>query len=177
MFGMGMPEIILILVVALIVIGPKKLPDLAKSLGRALGEFKKATNDFKDSINMDSTLNDVKDEFKDLEKRVKHPLSSSDKDKKSKDKPPSKEKDEKADYAKDPGQYTKNAKAEDVTDGSDTKADEKTESKSADAAPEADTSTESESRDTASEPKTDTVTADATPTDTTAPPGGQPKDA
>ena len=41
MFGIGMPEMILILAVALIVIGPKKLPDLAKSLGRALGEFKK----------------------------------------------------------------------------------------------------------------------------------------
>jgi len=43
MFGIGMPELILIAVVALIVLGPKKLPDLAKSLGRALREFKKAT--------------------------------------------------------------------------------------------------------------------------------------
>ena len=66
MFGIGMPEMILILAVALIIIGPKKLPDLAKSLGRALGEFKKATSDFKESISMDSTLNEVKDEFKDL---------------------------------------------------------------------------------------------------------------
>ena len=45
MFGIGMPEMILILAIALIVIGPKKLPDLAKSLGRAMREFKKATND------------------------------------------------------------------------------------------------------------------------------------
>jgi sec-independent protein translocase protein TatB len=43
MFGIGMPEMFLILAIALIVIGPKKLPDLAKSLGRAFGEFKKAT--------------------------------------------------------------------------------------------------------------------------------------
>ncbi len=50
MFGLGMPEILLILVVALIFIGPKKLPDIAKSLGKAINEFKKATNDFKDSI-------------------------------------------------------------------------------------------------------------------------------
>jgi TatA/E family protein of Tat protein translocase len=76
MFGMSMPEILLILAVALIVIGPKKLPDLAKSLGRALGEFKKATSDFKDSISMDSTLNEVKDEFKDLGTKVKDPLAS-----------------------------------------------------------------------------------------------------
>lgn len=53
MFGMGMPEILLILAIALIVIGPKKLPDIAKSLGKAMGEFKRATNELKDSINID----------------------------------------------------------------------------------------------------------------------------
>lgn len=66
MFGIGMPELIVILAVALIVIGPKKLPDLAKSLGRALGEFKKATNDLKESIYVDSEIKDVKKTFKEL---------------------------------------------------------------------------------------------------------------
>lgn len=56
MFGMGMMEIGLILAIALIVIGPKKLPDIAKSLGRAMGEFKKATNDLKNSINIDEPI-------------------------------------------------------------------------------------------------------------------------
>ena len=56
MFGMGMPEILLILAIALIVIGPKKLPDIAKSLGRAMGEFKKATNDLKSTINIDDPI-------------------------------------------------------------------------------------------------------------------------
>jgi len=63
MFGIGMPELFLILAVALIVIGPKKLPDLAKSLGRAMGEFKKATHELKQSIDINSDLKDVKDEF------------------------------------------------------------------------------------------------------------------
>ncbi|MFQ5457848.1 MAG: Sec-independent protein translocase protein TatB [Myxococcota bacterium] len=53
MFNLGMPEIILILVVALIVMGPKKLPEMAKSLGKGLREFRKATDDLKDSIEKD----------------------------------------------------------------------------------------------------------------------------
>ena len=53
MFGMGMPEILLIMAVALIVIGPKKLPELAKTLGKAFGEFRKATSDLKDTFSVD----------------------------------------------------------------------------------------------------------------------------
>lgn len=58
MFGLGMPEILLILAIALIVIGPQKLPELAKTLGRAMGEFKRSAQDFKRSIDIETTIKD-----------------------------------------------------------------------------------------------------------------------
>ena len=51
MFGtLGGPEIFVILVIALIVFGPRKLPEIGKSMGRMLAEFRKASNDFKRTI-------------------------------------------------------------------------------------------------------------------------------
>ncbi len=57
MFGIGMQELIIIAIIALIIVGPKKLPDLAKSLGKGFSEFKKATKgvteDLKDALKED----------------------------------------------------------------------------------------------------------------------------
>jgi sec-independent protein translocase protein TatA len=50
MFGLGFPELLLIFVIALIVFGPKKLPEIGRSVGRALAEFKKASEDFQESM-------------------------------------------------------------------------------------------------------------------------------
>ncbi|MFH0994930.1 MAG: Sec-independent protein translocase protein TatB [Pseudomonadota bacterium] len=63
MFGIGMQELVLILVIALIILGPKKLPDVAKALGKALNEFKRATSDIKESLDLDHSLNTVKKSF------------------------------------------------------------------------------------------------------------------
>jgi TatA/E family protein of Tat protein translocase len=47
MFGIGMTELLVIFAIALVVLGPKKLPELARSLGRGLAEFRRASNDLR----------------------------------------------------------------------------------------------------------------------------------
>jgi len=53
MFGIGMQELIIVLLIALIILGPKKLPEIARALGRGFAEFKRATDDFQQNLKVD----------------------------------------------------------------------------------------------------------------------------
>lgn len=62
MFGIGMQELLLILAIALIVLGPKKLPEIAKALGRGVSEFKKATTELKESVDLERYVREAQEE-------------------------------------------------------------------------------------------------------------------
>ncbi len=63
MFGsIGMPELIIILVIALIIFGPRKLPELGRSLGRSIGEFKKASNELRSTLEEEIRIEETRDQ-------------------------------------------------------------------------------------------------------------------
>ena len=76
MFGIGMPEMIVIFVVALIVFGPRRLPDLAKSLGKAVREFRNATSELKSAVNLDSDVKDIRHVLDDVKANVRNTAES-----------------------------------------------------------------------------------------------------
>jgi Tat protein translocase TatB subunit len=79
MFGIGMPELIVIFVIALIFIGPKKLPDLARALGKGMAEFRKATSEIKANLDIEDDLKGMEQDLADsVSGMIAHPSEQTD---------------------------------------------------------------------------------------------------
>lgn len=57
--SLGIPELLFILVLALLVFGPRKLPEIGRTLGKALGEFRRATSDLKRTLDVEMSMKDL----------------------------------------------------------------------------------------------------------------------
>ncbi|HEY3347872.1 MAG TPA: TatA/E family twin arginine-targeting protein translocase [Nitrospirota bacterium] len=76
MFNIGMPELIVIFIVALLVFGPKRLPEIGKSLGRAMHQFKQATNEFKSNLEEEVGTTEIKEQLLKQQKEIQDKLAA-----------------------------------------------------------------------------------------------------
>ena len=79
MFGnIGFPELLIIMVIALLIFGPKKLPEVGKSIGKAIREFRKASDEIKDKIDQEIHA----EEFREIKEELKKDINRNEEGKK-----------------------------------------------------------------------------------------------
>ncbi|MBN2365417.1 MAG: twin-arginine translocase TatA/TatE family subunit [Calditrichaeota bacterium] len=79
MFGIGPPELIVIFLIILILFGAKRLPELARSLGRSINEFKNATQNIKDDLDINNSNQSIPDDSEKSDKNKKTGSAQSEK--------------------------------------------------------------------------------------------------
>ncbi len=70
MFGIGFEHLLVILVVVLLLVGPDKLPGVARALGRGYAEFKRTMDDLKNTMDQDDTVRGLREEFRSAQREV-----------------------------------------------------------------------------------------------------------
>ena len=80
MFGIGLPELILIMALALIVVGPDKLPEMARSIAKGVMDLKKTVNSLKEDLAKDNPLDEVRPELEDAANSLKKQLGEANPD-------------------------------------------------------------------------------------------------
>ncbi len=75
MFNIGFPELVVIFIVALVVVGPEKLPEMGRALARLVVEFRRATEELKKELGLDE-IEEAQEEIATLKKEIKEPLEN-----------------------------------------------------------------------------------------------------
>ena len=70
MFGIGFEHLVVIMIVVLLVVGPDKLPGVARAFGRGYAEFKRAMDDLKNTMDQDDTVRGLREEFRSAQREV-----------------------------------------------------------------------------------------------------------